>query len=318
MTNRSLALLSGEGTTIPAAEARALFRAYDPDSRLVSAEPRVIITESKADPFTVGSRAAFSRRVGVYFDGLQSAVDFVGARRVRLRVFDLVQGLRPLDPSNYLHGTNISVSLSDPELELTLVRGEREYLAVTAPASMRQGWSKRRPRVRAFFHPAAIFPKLSRAMVNLSRCLEGETFFDPFCGTGSLALEAHLVGAHVVAADRSAKMCAGSLANMRLFDQSWLGIVRSDSMHTPVRKVDAVATDVPYGRASSTGGRRRDDMVDDTLSTIPGSMARGSRLVIMHSKQSRVFSTRDLDLEEEHDLYVHKLLTRTISVLRRR
>ena len=55
---------------------------------------------------------------------------------------------------------------------------------------MRQDWVIRRPRARPFFHPAAIFPKLSRALVNLSRVGAGEVFLDPFCGTGSLLLEA--------------------------------------------------------------------------------------------------------------------------------
>jgi tRNA (guanine10-N2)-dimethyltransferase len=278
----------------------------------------VLVVESEADPFVVGSRIAFARRVGTLVEDVASAAELVRGRTIRLRNFDLRERGPPPEPGQFLKGLEEDVDLAGAERELTLVRGKDEYLAVTAPGSMRQGWSRRRPRARAFFHPSAIFPKLSRALVNLTRCREGDTFLDPFAGTGSLAIEASVIGAEVVVLDRAGRMARGASANMHHFRQRWLGVVHADALRPPLTEVGAVATDVPYGRASSTGGMRRSEVLGRALDAIPGMMAVGARLVVMHTDQEPVQAPRSLDLEEEHSLYVHKLLTRTISVLRRR
>ncbi len=318
MTNRSLVLLSGEGTSLPEAEARAAFLTYDLGSKFESPERRVLIVESKADPFVVSSRVAFSRRVGLLIERPLDAQAQVKNKKVRLRSFDLDGGKPVLDPELLLRGLDANVDLEHPEYEFSLVRGRQDYLALTTPGAMRQSWAERRPRVRAFFHPSAIFPKLSRALVNLSRCKEGDVFLDPFSGTGSLSIEAAEIGAKVVASDQVARMARGSLANMMHFGQQWLGVLRADAFHHPITSVDAIATDVPYGKASSTRGAKPRDVLEQALSSLPYLLRKGSRMVLMHSQQMRVEATTEMALEEEHHLYVHKLLTRTISVLRRR
>jgi tRNA (guanine10-N2)-dimethyltransferase len=316
--NRSLVLLSGEGTSIPEAEARALFLTYDPGSRFESPEERILLVDSFADPFVVASRVAFSRRVGRLIEGPLAAQKDVLGRRVRVRNFDLAGGKPCLDPRQILKGVDATVDLKNPDFEFSLVRGKKEYVVLTKPSEMRQAWSKRRPRARAFFHPAAIFPKLARALVNFSRFREGEVFLDPFSGTGSLAIEAFEAGASVVASDQASKMVLGSLANMRRFGQEWMGVIRADAFSHPLRQVDAIATDIPYGRASSTRGVDSWDIAQRTLATMPLLLKRGSRMVVMHPQTLRIEGSAEMVLEEEHHLYVHKLLTRTITVLRRK
>ena len=318
MKNRSLVLLSGEGSTVPLAEAKALFLAYDLRSSFESPEPRVLIADSASDPARVGSRIAFARRVGELVEERSELRDRLRGRRVRFRAFDLRREGAAPGPDEYLEGPDVTVDLAAPELEVTLVRGARDYVAVTAPGRMMQGWSLRRPRRRPFFHPSAIFPKLSRALVNLSRCREGDVFFDPFAGTGSIPIEARLVGADVVAVDLSERMARGCLGNMRHFGQEWLGVIRADSARLPVRKVGAVATDVPYGRASSTRGRLPREMVDLVLPSLASVTAPRSLMVVMHPREVPVAGTEELSVLEEHHLHVHKLLTRTITVLERR
>jgi tRNA G10 N-methylase Trm11 len=318
LKNKTFVLFSGEGSSVPMGEARALFLAYDGSSKFEAPEPKVLIADSTADPFVIGSRIAFARRVGPMFVDAAEARDKLRGLRVRFRCFDLVDGMSPPDPEKYLRGIDAVVDLRNPERELTLVRGKKEYLCVSAPLTMKQGWSHRRPRSRPFFHPSAIFPKLSRALVNLSRCKEYESFLDPFAGTGSLAIEASMVGAHVLALDLSEKMTRGSLANMKHFGQDWLGVVRVDSALSPITQVDSIATDIPYGRASSTRGRDTQKIIDLALSSLSGALMKGSMLVLMHPQTVDVKSTSELKVEEEHNLHVHKRLTRTITVLRRR
>jgi tRNA (guanine10-N2)-dimethyltransferase len=217
-----------------------------------------------------------------------------------------------------MKGIGVAVDLGNPEYELTLVRGRRDYMAVTAPSRMLQGWSRRRPRSRPFFHPTAIFPKLSRALVNMSRCKQGDVFLEPFAGTGSIAIEASLVGADVVAIDLAEKMVRGAFSNMRHYAQDWMGVIRADSARLPLRGVRAVATDVPYGRASSTLGRPPGLMLELLLPELANTMYRDSFLVLMHPRGPALGFSSEFTLEEEHQLQVHKFLTRTITVLRKK
>jgi putative methyltransferase (TIGR01177 family) len=317
LKNKSLVLLSGEQTTLPEAEARALFLTYDPSAVFEKPEDRILLVDSQVDPFLVGTRVAFARRVGRLLDAPLDAQADVAGKKVRLRSFDL-QDSPPFDPESVLHNVDSRVDMLHPDYEFTVVRGKRDYLALTRPGDMNQTWSRRRPRARPFFHPSAIFPKLSRALVNLSRCRQGEVFLDPFAGTGSLTLEAYLIGAKVVAVDLAPWTARGAIRNMKHFGQEWMGAVRADSFQPPLTRVDAVATDIPYGRTSSTKGKGGEDVLRLALSVLPSLLRSGSWAVLMHPRQLEIQSSKELALEGEHDLYVHKFLTRTISILRRR
>jgi putative methyltransferase (TIGR01177 family) len=300
------------------AEAKALFLAYDPDSDFESPSPRILIARSSADPFLVGSRIAFARRVGSLIEDSNELSHLLGSHRVRFRSFDLVSKLAPADPERFLRGVDATVDLNSPDYEVTLVRGETEFLAVTSPGTMKQEWSARRPRKRTYFHPSAIFPKLSRALVNMTRCKQGDVFVDPFAGTGSIPIEAFIVGASVVAMDQAQQMVRGALANMKQFGQDWLGVLRVDSTTRPLTRVDAIATDIPYGRASSTRGRKPGEILDLLLPSLTEVVRPSSFVVLMHPQDVSVKGTPSLSVVEEHHLYVHKLLTRTITVLRRK
>jgi len=318
LTNRSVILLSGESTTLPMAEAKALFSAYDPSSKFWSPEDRVLIAESKTDPSRVARRIAFARRVGVLVDDPASLAQALRGKKIRVRTFSL-KGAKPSEGVyDLLEGLDVSVDLGNPDFEFTVVEGAQRYVVLSNPSMMNQSWSLRRPRRRAFFHPSAIFPKLSRALVNLTRCKEGQRFLDPFCGTGSIPIEAAAVGLEVVAADRSSEMVRGALANMKLFKQSWLGVLKSDAFQPPLSSVDGIATDVPYGRAASTRGRGASDVIRLATESLPSVLIEGSIMVLMHPEQLPVESTRELSVLEEHRLYIHKRLTRVITILRRR
>ena len=316
--NRSLVLLSGEGTSIPLAEAKALFQTYDSNAEFYSPHVRLLVARSSADPFRIGSRIAFARRVGILVDDIGEARDTLRGKRVRFREFDLAGRGSGADPESYLAGVDSTVDLASPDFEVTLVRADIDYLALTTPSAMEQRWSQRRPRRRAYFHPSAIFPKLSRALFNLSRCGEGGLFLDPFAGTGSIPIEAAICGAEVVASDQSSEMVRGSLSNMRLFGQRWLGVLRSDATSQPLRQVDAIATDMPYGRASSTRGRKPAELLESLLPQMAAALKHSSYLVLMHPQALPVDPRGEFSFVEEHHLHVHKLLTRTITVLRRR
>ncbi len=319
--SRLLFFLSGEETGIPEAEARALVRAQDPLARFESPHGRVLIASTTADPDRMETRIAYTRRIGrLVSENEMDEGQMEALRRgtYAIMVFDLrKRGDSKKLISQLADKIGGRVSLDSPDVELTVVRAEEDYLAVTRPSSMKQGWVVRKPRARAFFHPSAIFPKFARVLVNFSRVGEGETFLDPFCGTGSLLLEAAEVGATPLGIDLQPKMTEGSSRNMKKFGQEWLGIVRADSKHMPVARIDAVATDIPYGRVSSTAGSSTGKIFQNLIKESSSIMAVGRRLVVMHPNSLDVPGHDGFVVEEQHHLPVHKKLTRAITVLRR-
>ena len=318
-------LLSGEETSIPEAEARAVVKTYDEDAKVSLLEPRIVRAETEANPDIIARRIAFAKRVGTLIpDGVLDRETRREVERASYRLRHFKLGEARADRSsvetkilNQLHG---KVKLEDPEYELSVIEGRRKgrtYLLLSKPGIMNQGWAGRRPRSRAFFHPSAIFPKLSRALVNIAGVKEGETLLDPFAGTGSILLEASIVGALPVGVDISWKMARGALANAQKYRQPWLGMIRADSMSVPLRSVDAIATDVPYGRASSRMGEELAVILDGLLRAGANLLRRGRVAVVMHPRSSRVTPGDTFRVEGEHHLYVHRNLTRTITVLRR-
>lgn len=320
-------MLSRESTGIPEAEARALVGDVDPEARFEQPEPGLLIAETSADPATVEARVAFSRRVGTFVpDGELTGGQLSELRRgsYRVRVFhgDGGEGDKAVITA-IAKRVDGKVSLKDPDREVSACVGEdgsRMYFAITSPGTMRQGWVTRRPRSRAFFHSSAIFPKLSRALVNLSGVQPGETFLDPFCGTGSLLIEASIVGAEPLGVDLARKMVRGARRNSIKYGQPWLGIIRANTMSLPLTKVGGAATDIPYGRVSSREGRESAEILRSLVDEARRVVPEGKKLVVMHPKSIEtraVADTEGFDIEQELDIYVHRTLTRRITVLRR-
>lgn len=277
-----------------------------------------MVVETSTNPENVSRRVAFARRVGLLLSSPSDASEVVKGRRIRFHSFSIGDApVRRSDMEPLLKGLDASVDLENPDYELSLIAGKKEYLMLSTPRIMKQAWTLRRPRRRPFFHPSAIFPKLSRALVNLTRCKEGDLFLDPFAGTGSIPMEAFEVGLTPVAIDRSRRMARGALLNMKAFRQSWLGVIRADAFFSPVVGVDGMATDVPYGRASSTAGKSAANVVELAMEKLPDLLNPGCRLVLMHPSQVSVESGGNLRVEEEHYIYIHRKLTRAITILRK-
>ncbi len=320
--NKVVILLSGENSTLPQAEALALLRTYDPRSVSKRLESRVLVAQTTTDPDVIATRVAYARRVGLLISGGRVSKELqerVRQTSFRLRRFTLARSkLRVVQiEKKLLSQLQGRVDLDDPDYEVSVIVGRKVYLALTSPRKLNQDWVSRRPRRRAFFHPTAIFPKLSRALVNLSGVREGEILLDPFAGTGSITLEAFTVGILPVAIDISRTMVRGALENQRQYAQSWLGIIRADANQLPIRKVDGIVTDVPYGRASSAYGKKPNEIVGGLLESAAKMLTPGRLMVMMHPDSVKIVSTPHFTKEGAHHLYIHRKLTRVITLLRR-
>jgi len=176
---------------------------------------------------------------------------------------------------------------------------------------------ERRPRKKPFFHPSAMQAKLSRCMVNLAQPEVGELVFDPFCGTGSILIEAALIGCRVLGLDVQRRMTKGSIKNFDYFNIKPEGIIVSDARNPPITKVDCAATDPPYGRSATTLKLTTKQIVEEVLVSVQAMLNEGRRICIAAPKTvniGRIGVTLGYRHLESHFAYVHRSLTREIAV----
>jgi len=179
---------------------------------------------------------------------------------------------------------------------------------------------ERRPRRRPFFHPSAMPAKLARCMVNLAQARAGDVVLDPFCGTASFLIEAGLIGCRLVGFDVQRRMVRGSLRNLSHFGVEAEGVLRADARFPPIRRVDCIVTDPPYGRSAKTLGREVGDIVKHFLSTAKDCIPSGRRVCVAFPKGieiGRMAKGSGFKVVESHYVYVHRSLTREVAVLER-
>ncbi len=122
----------------------------------------------------------------------------------------------------------------------------------------RRAYSARRTPRLPFQRPVTMAPRLARALVNLAHVGPGDRVVDPFVGTGSLLVEAAMLGARTTGIDASAAMIRGALGNFAHLGHAPELLRQADAEEAaaefPPASFDALVTDPPYGRASGTGG----------------------------------------------------------------
>ena len=62
-----------------------------------------------------------------------------------------------------------------------------------------------------------MMPRMARTLVNIAGYNRGDIMLDPFCGTGGILIEAHLLGARVIGSDFDPLMVLGSRQNTARF-----------------------------------------------------------------------------------------------------
>jgi tRNA (guanine10-N2)-dimethyltransferase len=123
-------------------------------------------------------------------------------------------------------------------------------------------------------------------------------------------------------------MILGTKKNLEFFGISAEGLVLADSRKIPLTKVDAIVTDPPYGRSSSTLKSTTKKLVQEVLASTHGLLGVEQRLCIalpIQVAESGKMESLAKDLEsyisglgfkklESHKVFIHTSLTREIMV----
>jgi len=221
-----------------------------------------------------------------------------------------------------LSGTEkTTVNLKKPDKTFTgILTNEKLVFGLKLAEIPPKPFVDRRPRRKPFFHPSAMQAKLARCMVNLARPKAGELVFDPFCGTGSMLIEAALIDCRVLGLDIKRRMVNGSIKNLAHFNIKPEGIIVADAQSPPITMIDCVVTDPPYGRSATTLRRTTRQIVEEVLISVRDMLDRGRRVCMAAPKTlnvRRIGTTLGYKHLESHFVYVHRSLTREIAVFER-
>ncbi len=222
--------------------------------------------------------------------------------------------------NNMVEGVN--VNLKDPSSFMRIIFLDGKILVTERLFKVeKKHFYNLKPHKRPFFYPGSMSPKLARCMVNLTGVTAGDVVLDPFCGTGGILIEAGIMGARVVGADIDERMVEGTIKNLEYCGVKDYEIFQGDARNIGLSyRVNAIATDPPYGISASTGGEESQNLYAQSLVTMEEILMDEGRLCMATPHymdiQGLVRGT-NFEIIEQHHIRMHKSLTRVISLFKK-
>jgi tRNA (guanine10-N2)-dimethyltransferase len=327
---RLLFELSGEHETLPRSEVLASIEVEGHDYEVLEEEGRVLVLETDASPERLGQRVALAHTIcehissGTILELEEDARDLDFDGTIAIRMKDLrpkparTDGTKVLERIGGILTEKHDVDLENPDNEIRLIQGDRNYLGLKRASIDRPSFQRRKVDNRPFFSPVSLHPKYARALVNLARASEGETFLDPFCGTGGILIEAAFVGAKLIGGDIKEEMIEGCRENLKKYDIK-SSLYQSDvgDIHEHLERAHSIATDPPYGRSSTTMKEDPRLLYERSFRTFGEMLADGGFLAIVLPSEGFIEVGEDfLHLEEVHKQKVHGSLDRFYCVFK--
>jgi tRNA (guanine10-N2)-dimethyltransferase len=326
--------LSKEQKTLPCAEVLACLNAENIRYTIVPSNEDVLIVDTKPNDSIIprlAERLAFTFVIDELLFSCPATLDDIvrfaekhplmedGSIAIRCKNrSSSIQSQQLIDRLGDIYTKKRSVNLTHPEIELrAIVTEDTAYVGVKKAVLETSDFQKRRGHFRPFLLPITLHPKVARALANLSCIKKQETLLDPFCGTGGILLEAGLIGARVIGSDIEQKMIDGckktldfySIKNYELSCCDIGNILRS------ISTIDAVATDFPYGKSTTTKGETLSILYDRAFASIASLLKKGGKAVVGLSDKSMVcLGEKYLSFVEIHEFRAHRSLTRYFVV----
>jgi tRNA G10 N-methylase Trm11 len=160
----------------------------------------------------------------------------ISARDAILRTADVLHGSPDLDAPQ--HRFIIAIQEKCLWFGEVLTGAQRSYLPHNA---------------KPFRTSSSLPSRLARGLVNLVSP-PAAVILDPFCGTGSILLEANAIGVQAYGVDLNPKMTRMSRKNLAHFGYP-VNVEWGDALDCQ-QTADAIVTDLPYGRILQIDPRR--------------------------------------------------------------
>jgi tRNA (guanine10-N2)-dimethyltransferase len=216
------------------------------------------------------------------------------------------------------------VDIKSPDVEFVLFFGQDMILTKKIFDIDRSDFESRKPQFRPYFAPISLHPRLARCMVNLAGLSDSGTIIDPFCGTGGILIEAGLMGFNTIGADVENKMVEGTKANLEHWGIKNYQLIQTDICDLPkslaqMNEVDAIVTEPPYGRATGLQGRSIKSLIEESFNIFQEILPNGQHLIIsLPDEKLADFAKNEFSVQNKFKIRIHRSLTKTIFVFRKR
>lgn len=208
------------------------------------------------------------------------------------------------------------VSLETPDVTVRLIVSQNAaVLGIQALRARGDRYRFRSKKFKIFKHPASLTPEDAGVLVNLTGWRS--PLLDPFCGSGTIVVEACLRGLEAVGLDVDPNVARGAHLNLALFSCDARGhIVVGDAAYPPFRihAFRSVATNPPYGRILST----KDNSLKLVQSLLNESVLIATRDAVLVFVLPYPLNLSYGSRMEEYPVRVHGKLTRFFTTVTRR
>ncbi|MEM3250590.1 MAG: N-6 DNA methylase, partial [Thermoplasmata archaeon] len=308
-----IAVLSKEHELLPFAELKAIIES---ESKIFNIKKikNIAIFETQNET-EVYSRAALLREggriLGEFNDPEEIKMD-LGDKSFSLRYRDFNEnGIESKEMEKFV-GSKIKgkVNLKNPEIKLLLIHMDKYYLAINERID--PDFNHRINEKRPFRTNLTLKPKMARMLVNLARVKKGDRIIDPFCGSGSILIEASLMDIISYGIDSSRKMYHGCRMNLMHFGiepKVYLGDV---SKALELGKFNAVVTDPPYGRGSSTNKENIESLYSRSFQIFRKIVDDGYISLMLPDERFIDLAKDYFKINEKYEMRVHRSLVRHI------
>ena len=212
--------------------------------------------------------------------------------------------------------TSAKVDLRNPSIQvLVLIMSDKILVCKSNESTLRPLLRNREPGKKTFFHPSMMNSTLARVMCNLAGVRNNDFVLDPFCGGGGILCEASHIGATVIGVELSWKLLVGASRNLREIGMNYT-LIQGDAQHLPIRSVNRIVSDPPYGRASSTRGGISIKLVESLLATVDSILqSKGEGLCLSCDSEMRLaqlVKDAGFTISRQISMRVHSGLVRDI------
>ena len=329
--------ISKEHKTIPKSEIKSIFNAEKNDFEIIETNEDILILKTNAtniDLKKLSERLSYTYYIDEFLFSSSSNVDDIkkksiknpiekkGSIAIKYKNRSTKINSQPIVKSlAEIYTKERIVNLEDPDVEIrVLITDKKIYVGLKIFEINRSQFEERKVQNRPFFSPISLHPKLARALVNLSSIKKGDILLDPFCGTGGILLEAGLIGAKVIGSDIEEKMIAGCKQTLDFFKISDYKLFCSDigKVYENVSKVDAIVTDLPYGKSTTTKGENVEILYDRAFKAMSKLLKENKIAVIGLSNENLIsLGEKYFKLVDTNKLKVHRSLERNFVVFKK-
>lgn len=203
-----------------------------------------------------------------------------------------------------------NAKMKDPDANFYVIKSKTIYFGVQIWMND-ENFLERRGHKRPSNHPTTMSPKLARALINLSGAKT--EVLDPFCGAGGILIESGLMGLKSTGIDLDLEMTIRAKLNLEHFKLKNFEIFNQDALSW-TKKIEVVVTDIPYGKSS----KLCQDLKELVVDFVKKYEKLTKRMILVHPNRihvNKLIRNTNWKISEQHEIYVHRSLTRVVSIL---